>query len=151
MWTAGSALQHLCPQHEVRAAGSLRVTQALASRRRSRALPGLPGRPGWPCVPTAPRNPRRNPIPDAVFSPRGCPALDAGREVSGSEVARHTLVRNKTRAGGAGRESTGPKDGSRDPEELQRTWDRVAAVHAQGGGEPRTPVHNDPAGKFQSL
>lgn len=56
----------------------------------------------------------------------------AGREVSGSEVARHTSVGVKGR--------TGKENGPRNPEELLQTWDRVAAGRVPGiGGEAEDP------------
>lgn len=50
----------------------------------------------------------------------------AGREVSGSEVARHTSVGVKGR--------TGKENGPRNSEELLQTWDRVAAGRVPGIG-----------------
>lgn len=56
----------------------------------------------------------------------------AGREVSGSEVARHTPVGVKGR--------TGRENGLRNPEELLQAWDRVAARRVQGiGGGAEDP------------
>lgn len=47
------------------------------------------------------------------------------------------------------KDRTGREDGPRNPEELRRTWGRVAAVRVQGIGGGA--VHKDQAGKFLSL